>query len=231
MALPSQPLPVYDGHGGSKRMRHRNPADGRASKRRKHAPCDGQSATRPLTSGERLWGATSTSSLYCGEMDKGIFGISFEWTANESDAASQYQATQLSNAKKLKRHGDAKLHAIKALLEPYGLRPWERKQGRRLRLRYGYATSVVATDGVFRNSSTGSLVPCIDLAQLQQRKDEYIIALLRKAQGKKDTGRIAEEKRRIKPKMAEEDAQVALIMAAIAQEMLRSAKRTNWVRG
>ncbi|KGQ02726.1 hypothetical protein BBAD15_g12054 [Beauveria bassiana D1-5] len=232
MALPGQPLQVC---GGSKRTRHRNPADGRASKRGEHAPCDGRSATRPLTSGERLWGATSTSSLYCSETDKDIFGISFEWTENESEAASQYQAAQLSTAKKLKRCGVAKLHVIKVLLEPYQVRPWRRGQGRKLQLRYGHAASMVATDGVFRDPDADSVIAYTDFAELQNRKETHIIALLQKAEGEKKetTGRIAEEQRRIKPNKAAEDAQIALIMAAMAQEMLRSGEPNQlsaWVR-
>ncbi|KAK8142245.1 hypothetical protein G3M48_009120 [Beauveria asiatica] len=233
MALPGQPLKV-DERGGSKRTRHRNPADDRASKRRKHAPYGGRSATRPLTSGELLWGATPTSSLYCSEMDKDIFGISFEWTGNESEVPSQYQAAQLSTAKKLKRYGVAKLFAIKALLEPYEVRPWRRGQKQKLQLRYGHAASMVATDGVFRDSDADSAIAYTDFAELQNRKETHIMTLLQNAEGEKETtGRIAEEQRRIKPKKAEEDAQIALIMAAMAQEMLRSGEPNQlsaWVR-
>lgn len=169
-------------------------------------------------------------------MDKDIFGISFERTENESEAASQYQAAQLSTAKKLRRYGIAKLYAMKALLEPYEVRPWRRGQGRKLQLRYGHATSMVATDGVFQDSDADALIAYTDFAELHNRKEMHIIALLQKAKGeeKETTGRIAEEKRRIKPRKIEEDAQVALIMVAMAQEMLRSGNTPNqssaWVR-
>lgn len=226
MALPGQLLHVSGGGGGSKRTRHRNPADVTASKRRKHALRDQPSATRPLTSVEQIWGTTAKSSLYCSEKDKGTFGISFERRQSESEAASRYQATQLSTAKMLKCYWNAKLPAVKALLGPYDLWSRERGQGRRLQLRYGYATSVVATDAVFRNPSTVPEVAYIDFAQLRHRKDMHIISLLRKAEKEEEQNRarIAEEQRRIKPKKAEEDAQIALIMAAMAQEMLRSGE-------
>ncbi|KAM3511752.1 hypothetical protein MY11210_004572 [Beauveria gryllotalpidicola] len=168
-------------------------------------------------------------------MDKDIFGISFERTENESEVASQYQAAQLSTAKRLKWYGVAKLYAIIALLEPYKVRPWRRGQGQKLQLRYGHAASMVATDGVFLDSDADSAIAYTDFAKLRNRKDTHIIALLRKAkrEKKETTERIAEEYRRIKPEKAEEDAQIALIMAAMAQEMLRRSEPNQssaWVR-
>ncbi|KAH8715554.1 hypothetical protein HC256_004368 [Beauveria bassiana] len=82
---------------------------------------------------------------------------------------------------------------------------------------------MVATDGVFRDSDADSVIAYTDFAELRNRKETHIIALLQKAEGEKKetTGRIAEEQRRIKPKKAAEDAQIALIMAAMAQEMLK----------
>ncbi|OAA42784.1 hypothetical protein ISF_09700 [Cordyceps fumosorosea ARSEF 2679] len=94
---------------------------------------------------------------------------------------------------------------------------------------------MVATDGVFRDSDADPAIAYTDFAELQNRKETHIIALLQNAEGEKKetTGRIAEEQRRIKPKKAEEDAQIALIMVAMAQEMLRSGEPNQlsaWVR-
>ncbi len=58
----------------------------------------------------------------------------------------------------------------------------------------------MATDGVFRRPSAGPEVLYVDLAQRQQMKDKYIMALLRKGEGEKETtGQAEEETRRITP--------------------------------
>lgn len=232
MALPGQPLQVFRG-GRPKRKCPRDPVLDGASKRRNHASCDRRSATRPLTSGERLWGATFGSSPYCSDKDKDIFDVRFERMANESDPAgneseptSQTRDERLRLVGNIKRCvGDSKLFIMRNLLKLDGLSPWKRGQGQNLQLRYGYDTSVVFTDGVFQKSFTRPEIGYVDLAQLNQRKNGYIMNLLQTAEGDKEaTGRIEKEWRRIKPDKVEEDAQIALIMAAMAQEMLRSGK-------
>ncbi|TQV90294.1 hypothetical protein IF1G_11053 [Cordyceps javanica] len=89
-----------------------------------------------------------------------------------------------------------------------------------------HATSLVASDGFFKDLSTGTVTVYVDFASLQQRKESYIAALIRKADKEKQENKnhIAEEQRRIKPEKPEEDPQIALIMAAMAQSMLKSGE-------
>ncbi|TQW01720.1 hypothetical protein IF2G_10702 [Cordyceps javanica] len=236
MALPVQSLQLYEGAGSKRKL---NPTDDvPPPKRRKHQPCYGGRAMRPITSGEHLWGPSFTTSLYCSDTDKDIFGIRFESKRNKrstSKASPLFQSTRLRSVEELQYPGDASLKAIIALLAPYRLLPRKRGQGRMLQLRCGDLASVVATDAVFQVSSTGSMVVYADFAGMGHRRERHSMALLpeTKKEKKENRERRAREQRRITPRKEEEDAQIALIMAAMVQEMLRSGERNQpgaWAR-
>lgn len=215
-----------------------NPEDDTPTKRRQRPQFNGESATRPKTSGELLWGSSYTKTLYCSEEDKDIFRIRFSPRRNRTlatETESLCHATRRSTVKELKYYGKVRSNAMGALLAGYGL--WPRRRGKepKLHLRYGGSTSVVKADGVFHAPSRGLVVAVADLANMAERRTKHPMTLLPEAKREKKEcrERRAEEHLRIKPKKAEEDTQIALMMVAMVQEMLRSGDRNQagaWAR-
>lgn len=231
MEVPGLPSQVHGGVGSKRRL---NPEDDTPTKRRKRPPANGEMVTRRTTSGEDIWGPSYLESLFLSEEDKPTFCIQFKGRRNEtsaSEAKSPSHTKRRSIVKELTHYGEATLKGMTALLESYGLRPRHPE----LHLRYQGLVSVVDADGHFRRSSTRSStrsptpldVAFVEFAKMAQRRTKHLMALLPQAkkEEKKFGKPIAEELRRIEPEKAEEDAQIALVMAAVAQKMLRSADR------
>ncbi|KAM3497924.1 hypothetical protein MY10362_008737 [Beauveria mimosiformis] len=221
MEVPSLPSRVHEEVGSKRKL---NPEDGTPAKRRQLLHRGG--TTRPTTSGELLWGPSYSKSIYCSEEDKAIFRIHFRKRRTEvsaTEAKSSCHATRRSIVKELTYYGDATSKGMVALLSSYGLRPRNPK----LHLRYRGSTSVVEADGLFHVPSTRSEIAFIDFTKMAERRAKHPMTLLPEAKREKQefSERRAEEHLRIKPKKAEEDAQIALIMVAMAQKILRSADR------
>ncbi|PQK16782.1 hypothetical protein BB8028_0006g11010 [Beauveria bassiana] len=234
MALTGQPMQAHGRVGPKRRLDSQNNT---APKRKKYEPRHGGKATRPLSSGELLWGPRYTKSLYCSETDKEIFGIRFDKKLDEKSAEKRKscQAGRLNSVEELKYYGDLRLNAIVALLGSFELRPWKRGRGRKLQLRYGHSISVVATDGVFQVPATGSLVAVADIVNMRHRREKHSLALWPQANGEKkeDREHRAREALRIRPRIVEEDAQIALMMISMVKEMLRSGEQNRtgaWAR-
>lgn len=207
------------------RKRPLGPENDGATKRRKHRPSSGKIATRPIISGELFWGRLFIKSLYLSEKDKDTFCIHFKETS-ATQPKPLCDDTRLESVEDLKYYG-TRLRAIEALLASYQFSPRRHRREWRLELRYGTSTSVVETDGVFRSPSTGSMVTFVDLAQMAERRAKHPVALLPEKRKEEPTvrERRAKEYLRIKPKKVEEDAQIALIKAAMVQEMFRNGYR------
>ncbi len=230
MEVAGLPSRVHEVVGSKRRL---DSEDDTPAKRRQRPPSNRKSATRPMISGELLWGPPYIESLYCSEKDKDTFRIHFRRRRTEAattEAKSPCQASRRSIVKLLKRYGKARSKAMVALLESSGLwprRPRRPGQEPQLHLRYGGTTLVVDADGIFQVPPRGLVVTVADFEKMADRRLEHPLTLLPEAKGeKKEFGeRRAEEHHRIQPKQAEEDTQIALMMAAMAQEMLRSADR------
>ncbi|KAK8147607.1 hypothetical protein G3M48_001315 [Beauveria asiatica] len=245
MVVPGWPLQGDDEVGSKRKL---NTSDNTPTKRGRNGPLDRKDA-RPIMSGEHLWSPSYTKyPLYCSEADKTIFGIHFscldpasdhegsQWRLNKpslDEKGSLYQSTRLNSVEDLMyRYQDAGRKAMATLLGSYGLR--QRGRGRKLELRYGGSTSLVDTDGIFERK--GLVVAYAEFANMASRRIDHAMALLPETKRKEEreiTQRRGEEHARIKPAKEEEDAQIALMMAAMVQEMLRSGERNQlgaWAR-
>lgn len=196
------------------------PGDDELAKLTTHEPSNEKVATittaRRKSPRELGWRHLNPKSLYVGDDDKQISGIHFRHKTLASKETRSFPSDQLECVERLQhRSHDANRGALTELLASYHCR----KKGRRLRLRYGCVSSAVDTGGLFTCPSTtasttsDSMLAYVAFSRMARRRAHHLKSLPKRLAGR--------EHGRITPREQETDAQIALVMAAMAQEMLR----------